>query len=68
MDHGDISLDIQTHSLKVALDNRVKFNTPSEIECIECGNDIPERRRKVGGILRCIDCQTAHDAKNKHYR
>lgn len=35
-----------------------RFDTPSLAECIECGEDIPERRRRLGGVTRCIDCQS----------
>lgn len=35
-----------------------RFDTPSLLECTECGEDIPERRRRLGGVTRCIDCQT----------
>lgn len=34
-----------------------RFDTPSLAECVECGEDIPERRRRLGGVTRCIDCQ-----------
>ncbi|MDN5665712.1 TraR/DksA C4-type zinc finger protein [Psychrobacter sp. CAM01] len=35
-----------------------RFDTPSLAECVECGEDIPERRRRLGGVTRCIDCQS----------
>ena len=35
-----------------------RFDTPSLAECIECGEDIPERRQRLGGVTRCIDCQS----------
>lgn len=34
-----------------------RFDQPSLAECINCGEDIPERRRRLGGVTRCIDCQ-----------
>jgi phage/conjugal plasmid C-4 type zinc finger TraR family protein len=30
--------------------------------CVECGEPIPDARRKaLRGALRCISCQTAHE-------
>ena len=31
---------------------------PSRSECLDCDNDIPEARQALGGILRCVPCQT----------
>lgn len=31
-------------------------------ECVDCGEPIPEARRKaMPGCRRCIDCQTLHE-------
>jgi phage/conjugal plasmid C-4 type zinc finger TraR family protein len=36
----------------------------SETHCAECGEKIPEaRRRAVPGVRRCIECQSARDAE-----
>lgn len=36
----------------------------SESHCVECGDDIPEaRRRAVPGVRRCVACQTDLDAR-----
>ena len=33
-------------------------------ECAECGEDIPEARRKaMPGVTLCIDCQRGRDAR-----
>ena len=68
MDICEIASDYQSHDISTILDNREKFEGESELHCIECGFEIPIRRRKVGGIKRCVDCQNAEDAKQKHYR
>ncbi len=35
-----------------------------EIHCVECGDDIPEgRRRALPGVRTCIMCQSAHDRR-----
>ena len=35
---------------------------PGRSECIECGDDIPEGRRKaLPGALTCVGCQSGRD-------
>lgn len=35
---------------------------PAPTECIDCGEVIPEKRRKaVPGCVRCIECQKAFE-------
>jgi len=34
----------------------------TETNCLECGEEIPEaRRRALPGVRTCIDCQSARD-------
>ena len=36
----------------------------SETHCVECGEQIPEgRRRAVPGVRTCVECQSARDAR-----
>ena len=36
----------------------------SETHCTECGDPIPEgRRRAVPGVRTCVECQSARDAR-----
>ena len=39
--------------------------TPSETHCVECDDEIPERRRALGGITRCVDCQGIFEARGR---
>jgi phage/conjugal plasmid C-4 type zinc finger TraR family protein len=35
-----------------------------ERHCVECGEEIPEgRRRAVPGVRTCVECQSARDAR-----
>jgi phage/conjugal plasmid C-4 type zinc finger TraR family protein len=35
--------------------------------CVECGEEIPEKRRKaLPGATTCIDCQSGRDARVQH--
>ena len=38
---------------------------PTAVQCFECGEDIPEERRKaMPGTKYCVDCQSMyHDAR-----
>ncbi len=46
---------------------RARAQLPSgegESHCLECGEDIPEgRRRAVPGVRTCVDCQSEIDAR-----
>jgi phage/conjugal plasmid C-4 type zinc finger TraR family protein len=36
-------------------------------ECVECGDDIPEARRKaMPGATACVNCQTGRDTRIVH--
>lgn len=36
----------------------------SETHCVECGDEIPEARRRVlSGVRTCIQCQSARDRR-----
>lgn len=37
------------------------FLKESEKYCIECGEDIPEKRRSLGGVTLCIDCKSLQE-------
>jgi phage/conjugal plasmid C-4 type zinc finger TraR family protein len=40
---------------------------PSALECVECGEEIPEKRRNaLPGVTACIGCQTGRDARVVH--
>ncbi|TMP50268.1 TraR/DksA C4-type zinc finger protein [Pseudoalteromonas sp. S1688] len=37
-------------------------------ECIECGNEIPEERRKAVNTNLCIGCAEMQEIKRKQFR
>jgi len=37
-------------------------------ECIECGNEIPEERRKAVNANLCIGCAEMQEIKRKQFR
>ena len=50
---------------------RARANMPAgegETYCVECGDEIPERRRQVlPGGRRCVGCQSALDQRPVNY-
>ncbi len=39
------------------------FDIASLIECQECGEEIPSKRRAIGGVKRCVDCQNHFEGR-----
>lgn len=68
MNEGDIASRYETHAIETALSKRVKFEGRSLEECEECGNDIPLKRQELGGVTKCVDCQSRSEVVSKHYR
>lgn len=67
-DLADVAERVIANNLEALLQNRKNYELISEFECEECGNEIPEQRRKLGGVTLCIDCQSVLEAKQKHHR
>ena len=66
-DLADVAERVIANNLEASLQNRRNYELISEFECEECGNEIPEQRRKLGGVTLCIDCQSVLEAKQKHF-
>lgn len=49
-EYGDLMLENQ-------IKNRQQFDLPSLKECDECGDEIPQKRRDLGGVRYCVYCQ-----------
>lgn len=39
----------------------IKSVLPSEQFCLDCGFEIPQKRRKSGGVEFCTECQTLRE-------
>jgi phage/conjugal plasmid C-4 type zinc finger TraR family protein len=54
----DQSSEMQEVILEATLSNRVVYSGVSELYCVSCGCDIPEKRRvAIPGCKRCVHCQ-----------
>lgn len=49
---------------RIRVESRVVYEGVSAYECSECGEEIPEgRRRAVPGVELCVDCKELEDSK-----
>ncbi|OLO05081.1 TraR/DksA C4-type zinc finger protein [Salinicola socius] len=47
----------------------VTFASAMDIDCEECGTEIPEARRQAAPwATTCIDCQSIREARGRHVR
>lgn len=68
MDEGDYAQKREAEMLADALARHKREPKQETEECVECGTEIPEERRKVGGIDTCIDCQADIERRNRMHR
>ncbi|WP_279020124.1 TraR/DksA C4-type zinc finger protein [Serratia rubidaea] len=67
-------MDKEQERQQQLLDMRIKAATnkaamPAAHECDECGEQIPEaRRRTVPGVRLCIDCKSLQEARQHTHR
>ncbi|OTG68285.1 conjugal transfer protein TraR [Acinetobacter sp. ANC 4470] len=66
-DLADVANEMMDERLALTLNNRQQYNTVSEYQCEDCGTEIPEQRRALGGVKLCISCQTLVENKQKHF-
>ena len=67
-DYADVAKEVSEQELGIARAKIKHFNAVSNYECEDCGAEIPEQRRKLGGVTLCIACQSVLEAKQKHLR
>ncbi|MBO1529615.1 TraR/DksA C4-type zinc finger protein [Psychrobacter sp. F1192] len=60
IDRANTSIDAE---MKARLRALPVFDVPSLSECMQCGEEIPSKRRALGGVSRCIDCQTVYEKR-----
>ncbi len=68
VDLVDMAEEFRAQELQVSINSRQQFTTVSELFCEDCGAEIPAQRRAIGGVTRCIQCQTNFEAKQKHFK
>jgi|TARA_R110000765_G_scaffold139653_2_gene239941 phage/conjugal plasmid C-4 type zinc finger TraR family protein len=54
-------IDLASERIDAEMQARLRvlptFDTESLDECQDCGEEIPSKRRAIGGVKRCVDCQ-----------
>ena len=68
VDLVDMAEEFRVQQMQASINSRQQFTTVSELFCEDCGAEIPAQRRAIGGVTRCIQCQTNFEAKQKHFR
>lgn len=71
MDDIDRVQEIEHENVKrkLASISRQMAIRPRDIHCIECGDEIPEERRKsLPNAVRCVDCQGMHEKHSRFIR
>ena len=62
MDVFDRASQLEQFHRDVAIKKiRQQANKPSRHDCFDCGEPIPQKRRDIGGIERCIHCQATFE-------
>lgn len=67
-DFADVASDLEAERIKHSLQERVSFQSESLYGCAECGDVIPPQRRAIGGVTRCVSCQSIFESKQKHIK
>ncbi|WOE42915.1 TraR/DksA C4-type zinc finger protein [Acinetobacter chinensis] len=68
VDLVDMAEEFRARQMQESINARQQFGTASELDCDDCGEEIPQIRRELGGVTRCIQCQTNFEAKQKHFK
>ena len=60
-------IDLASERIDAEMQARLRvlptFDITSLIECQECGEEIPSKRRAIGGVKRCFDCQNHFEGR-----
>ena len=60
-------IDLASERIEAEMTARLRvlptFNTASLNECQDCGEEIPSKRRGIGGVKRCVDCQNHFEGR-----
>lgn len=60
MDPLDHAAELENMHRQLALKKQAassRLHLPSRDTCIDCDIDIPEERKALGGVERCIECE-----------
>lgn len=68
MDTADSAqIEIEQNESRLLANLKQQDVEPTD-ECIECGNEIPEERRKAVNTNLCIGCAELFEIKRKQFR
>jgi phage/conjugal plasmid C-4 type zinc finger TraR family protein len=67
MDILDRAQILEEKQRELSLQNAKRSQQASLSECEDCGVSIPAARQALGGVTRCIDCQSLHEHEQSRY-
>lgn len=67
MDILDRAQILEEKQRELSLQQARQSHKPSLTECEDCGVDIPKARQALGGVTRCMDCQTIYEKEQSRY-
>lgn len=65
MDNVDLASELEIEQRQQAMDKHKKSIGVSSLMCFECGEPIPESRRKIIVTNLCIGCQHLKEKRSK---
>ena len=68
VDLVDMAEEFRDYQMQQSINARTQFEAESNLDCDDCGEEIPAQRRALKGVTRCIQCQTKFEAQQKHFR
>lgn len=67
-DQFDRAAEVEQLHRDAAIRRHKHQSAVSLLYCEDCGEPIPEQRRRlIQGVTRCIDCQQAHERRQRNY-
>lgn len=69
MDDLDRAQELEMESRNAAIANQIKKQGKTTLShCQDCGDAIPLRRQKMGGVNRCVECQTYFEQAQRKFK
>ena len=60
-------IDLASERIDAEMQARLRvlptFDAASLDECQDCDEEIPSKRRAIGGVKRCVDCQNHFEGR-----
>lgn len=61
----DLAQELELKEYEATQQRAIAHKRPSLSHCEDCGEEIPEPRRRISGITRCLMCQEDFESLKK---